>query len=145
LLILASQSHVKFLLFKPVDEKMKAQYKIMKSKNVISEEAIEQLHEYFSKKRKFFDLPLDPGGTPFQKKVWSSLLQIPYGKTFSYSLQAKLIQQPSACRAVGSANGKNPLPIFIPCHRVIAASGTLGGFSAGIQVKKFLLKLEQSN
>lgn len=84
-------------------------------------------------------------GTPFQQKVWKELSKIPYGKTISYRELAKRVGSPKAFRAVGNANGKNPFPLIIPCHRVIAADGSLGGYSCGIQIKKDLLKIEGLN
>lgn len=106
--------------------------------------AVQQLEEYFEGKRQEFDLPFDVQGTPFQKKVWTELSRIPYGKTCSYGDVAKRIKQAKAMRAVGTANGKNPLCVVVPCHRVIAADGSLGGYSGGLDVKKKLLKLEGS-
>ena len=105
-------------------------------------DTIQQLREYFSGKRQTFDLPLAPAGTPFQRSVWRCLEQIPYGVTISYSDLAKRAGKPKASRAAGQANGKNPLPIVIPCHRVIAADGTLGGFGGGLPTKVTLLRLE---
>jgi len=105
-------------------------------------EAIRQLHEYFAGKRAAFDLPLAPAGTAFQRKVWRQLQEIPYGETISYGELARRIGNPKASRAVGSANGANPLPIVIPCHRVIAGDGTLGGFGGGLPAKQTLLALE---
>ncbi len=105
-------------------------------------EAIRQLREYFSGKRRDFDLPLSPEGTAFQKSVWRQLGQIPYAATISYGELAKRVGNPKASRAVGSANGKNPIPIVIPCHRVIAAGGKLGGFGGGLPTKIALLELE---
>lgn len=101
-----------------------------------------QLREYFAGKRRAFDLPLAPGGTEFQRSVWSVLQTIPYGRTWSYLDVANAIGKPSACRAVGAANGANPLPIVVPCHRVIGTNGSLTGFGGGIDVKKKLLALE---
>ncbi|MDR1526163.1 MAG: methylated-DNA--[protein]-cysteine S-methyltransferase [Dysgonamonadaceae bacterium] len=101
-----------------------------------------QLDEYFSGERKTFDLPLAPVGTAFQQKVWALLLQIPYGKTISYAQLAQSAGNPKACRAVGSANGKNPVAIIIPCHRVINTGGKWGGYAYGLDVKKQLLELE---
>ena len=103
-----------------------------------------QLDEYFAGKRKKFDLPLSPKGTVFQRTVWKQLQEIPYGKTISYSQLAKSINNPKACRAVGSANGKNPVIIIIPCHRVIASNGGLGGYACGLDIKKQLLELEKN-
>lgn len=105
-------------------------------------EAVIQLNAYFSGHLHAFSLPLSPEGTAFQKIVWQGLQQIPYGETLSYAGLAALIGHSKACRAVGNANGKNPLPILIPCHRVIAADGCLGGYSAGAGVKERLLALE---
>ena len=114
------------------------------STNPIIVEACKQFDEYFAGTRQVFDLPLSPqGGTPFQQTVWKQLLEIPYGKTISYAQLAQAINNPKACRAVGSANGKNPISIIIPCHRVIAADGSLGGYASGLVVKKQLLDLEE--
>jgi methylated-DNA-[protein]-cysteine S-methyltransferase len=102
-----------------------------------------QLEEYFAGKRLVFRLPLDlDQGTGFQRRVWHALLQIPYGRTLSYKEVAHVIGQPSAVRAVGSANGANPLPIVVPCHRVVSSDGTMGGYGGGLQVKQQLLELE---
>jgi methylated-DNA-[protein]-cysteine S-methyltransferase len=105
-------------------------------------EAERQLSEYFTGKRTQFELPLDPRGTEFQKTVWRALQQIPFGKTKSYAEIAKSIGAPRASRAVGAANGKNPLPIVVPCHRVIGARGALTGFGGGLETKARLLTLE---
>jgi len=101
-----------------------------------------QLGEYFAGSRRTFDLPLAPRGTPFQRSVWSVLQTIPYGQTWSYLQVARTIGKPSACRAVGAANGANPLPIIVPCHRVIGTNGALTGFGGGIDTKRRLLALE---
>jgi len=106
-------------------------------------EAVRQLREYFAGERSDFDLPLAPKGTEFQRSVWRQLQEIPYGTTISYGELARRVGNPKASRAVGSANGKNPLPIVIPCHRVIAGDGTLGGFGGGLPTKQSLLALEQ--
>lgn len=106
-------------------------------------QAIEQLEEYFAGRRLVFRLPLDlDQGTPFQRRVWKALLDIPYGATVTYKDIATAIGQPSAVRAVGSANGSNPIPIVVPCHRVIAAGGKIGGYGGGIPVKTKLLDIE---
>lgn len=102
-----------------------------------------QLEEYFEGARRKFDLPLVPEGTPFQQRVWRALLDIPYGETISYGELASRIGQPSASRAVGLANGSNPLPIVIPCHRVIGANGKLTGYGGGLPIKERLLALER--
>jgi methylated-DNA-[protein]-cysteine S-methyltransferase len=104
--------------------------------------AREQLAAYFAGERFHFDLLLDLAGTPFQKRVWQELLQIPYGATISYVELARRVGQPKAARAVGSANGRNPIAIVIPCHRVIAADGSLGGYGGGLDRKKWLLDHE---
>jgi len=101
-----------------------------------------QLRAYFEGELFGFDLPLGPEGTPFQRAVWNALLDIPYGMTSSYSELAMRLGQPAAVRAVGAANGQNPLPIVIPCHRVIGRSGDLVGFGGGIAAKRYLLELE---
>lgn len=107
-------------------------------------QTISQLDEYFTGDRRHFDLPLDPIGTEFQRMVWRSLSQIEYGSTLSYSEQAASLGRPSAVRAVASANGRNPISIVIPCHRVIAASGRLGGFAGGLDAKNWLLNNEHA-
>jgi methylated-DNA-[protein]-cysteine S-methyltransferase len=104
--------------------------------------AITQLEQYFAGKRRAFDLPLAPRGTDFQRRVWRLLTEIPYGKTISYGELARRIGKPSASRAVGLANGANPLPIVVPCHRVIGADGSLTGFGGGLPIKRKLLALE---
>jgi methylated-DNA-[protein]-cysteine S-methyltransferase len=101
-----------------------------------------QLEEYFAGQRKRFDLTFNLSGTHFQKQVWRELFKIPFGKTVSYKDIAQRIKNPKAVRAVGSANGKNPVCIIIPCHRVIAADGSIGGYSGGLHKKRQLLKLE---
>ena len=102
-----------------------------------------QFEEYFAGERTTFDLPLHPLGTPFQKAVWQELARIPYGITISYGELARRIEQPLAVRAVGAANGRNPLPIVLPCHRVIGSNGSLTGFGGGLPTKRYLLALEQ--
>ena len=104
-----------------------------------------QLDEYFQGKRTIFSLPFKLTGTPFQLAVWKELQNIPYGKTTSYKEIAQKINKPKACRAVGMANNKNPLPIIIPCHRVIGSNGKLIGYAGGLKLKNYLLKLEQSH
>ncbi len=104
--------------------------------------AVRQLQAYLAGELQEFDLPLDPTGTPFQMQVWKALRAIPYGETRSYVGIANAIGAPKAVRAVGGANGRNPIPIVVPCHRVIGANGALTGFGGGIEIKKFLLALE---
>ena len=105
-------------------------------------EAERQLDEYFAGRRNTFTVPLDPAGTAFQRKVWSALLTIPFGQTRSYGQVARQIGHPDAVRAVGAANGRNPIAIVTPCHRVIGATGKLTGFAGGLDAKAFLLALE---
>jgi methylated-DNA-[protein]-cysteine S-methyltransferase len=105
-------------------------------------EAVLQLQEYFNKKRTDFDFKLNPKGTEFQQKVWKSLLEIPYGKTISYMDQTKKLGDVKAIRAVASANGKNPLWIVVPCHRVIGTNGSLTGYAGGLSRKKWLIEHE---
>jgi methylated-DNA-[protein]-cysteine S-methyltransferase len=105
---------------------------------------VKQLEGYFSGKRKSFNIAFDIQGTDFQKRVWEKLSQIPYGKTNSYKQIAMLLNS-KAFRAVGSANGRNPLSIIVPCHRVIAANGTLGGYAGGLKIKKALLAIEHKS
>jgi methylated-DNA-[protein]-cysteine S-methyltransferase len=105
----------------------------------------EELSEYFAGKHKTFTLPLNPQGTPFQKRVWEILCTIGYGETISYAQEAEQFGNPKAVRAVASANGRNPIAIVIPCHRVIATGGGLGGYSGGVEKKEFLLELEKKS
>lgn len=105
-------------------------------------EAKAQLDAYFASKLERFDLPLAPKGTPFQQQVWKSLLAIPYGETCSYARQAELLGNPKAIRAMASANGANPISIFIPCHRVIGKDGNLRGYAGGLDNKRALLTIE---
>ena len=105
-------------------------------------EAVRQLREYFEGRRTEFDLPLAPEGTLFQRTVWRRLRDIPYGETISYGELARRAGNPKASRAVGAANGANPIPVVIPCHRVIGADGTLTGFGGGLPIKRKLLALE---
>lgn len=104
-----------------------------------------QLDEYFQGKRTTFSLPFKLTGTPFQLTVWKELQNIPYGQTTSYKEIAQKINKPKACRAVGMANNKNPLPIIIPCHRVIGSNGKLIGYAGGLKLKNYLLELEKSH
>ena len=103
---------------------------------------VRELAEYFAGRRRDFTIELAPKGTPFQRDVWNELLRIPYGGTISYAELARRIGRPSAVRAVGAANGANPIPVIIPCHRVIGANGTLTGYGGGIERKQWLLALE---
>lgn len=107
-----------------------------------SDRAADELREYFAGERTSFTLPLAPSGTDFQRKVWLALREIPYGVTESYGEVAQRIGQPTASRAVGLANGRNPIAIIVPCHRVIGASGTLTGYAGGLERKRWLLDHE---
>lgn len=107
------------------------------------DEAARQLDEYFAGRRTDFDLPLRPSGTPFQRQVWAALREIPYAWTISYGELARRIGQPHASRAVGLANGRNPISVIVPCHRVIGANGALTGYGGGLERKRHLLALEE--
>lgn len=110
----------------------------------VMDQAREQLDAYFARKRQAFDLPIALKGTPFQLRVWAELRRIAYGQTISYRELARRVGQPDASRAVGSANAANPIALLIPCHRVIASDGTLGGFAGGVSVKRALLDHERT-
>jgi methylated-DNA-[protein]-cysteine S-methyltransferase len=116
---------------------------VLKNSDTI-EKTSTQLGEYFNGSRKAFDLPIRLAGTDFQMKVWAALQEIPYGQTVSYKDLAQIIGHPRAYRAVGSANHHNPLPIIIPCHRVIKNGGLLGGYGGGVLMKEQLLQLEKN-
>jgi methylated-DNA-[protein]-cysteine S-methyltransferase len=107
--------------------------------------AFRELEEYFAGARRDFDLPLNPHGTPFQRAVWNALLKIPYGQTRAYKDIALAVGRPKAYRAVGMANNRNPVAVFIPCHRVIGAGGQLVGYGGGLDKKQYLLDLERRN
>ena len=109
-----------------------------------NEDACRQLEEYFNETRSEFDLPLDLHGTDFQKAVWNSVAEVPYGQTRTYGQIAEDIGNPGSIRAVGAANGANPVPIVIPCHRIIGADGSLTGYGGGIEIKRKLLVLEKN-
>ena len=112
------------------------------SPTALTNEAATQLMEYFAGKRRTFSLPLAPKGTPFQKEVWQALSSIPYGQTRSYADIAAQVGRPKAFRAVGMANNRNPIPIIIPCHRVVGSSGDRVGYAYGTRIKRYLLELE---
>lgn len=114
-------------------------------RDAMAKMAAEQLIEYFRGTRRQFDLPLAPHGTTFQQRVWDALKEIPYGETASYGEIARAIGMPGAARAVGAANGRNPIPIVIPCHRVIGSQGRLTGYGGGLKIKRQLLDLERRN
>lgn len=112
--------------------------------SVLTQSATQQIKEYIKGQRKVFDLPLAPSGTEFQQRVWRQLQRLEYGQTASYVDIAKALNKPTASRAVGAANGKNPIGIVIPCHRVIGANGSLTGYAGGLDRKSFLLRLESA-
>ena len=126
-----------YLRDKDIDED-----KVVIEESDLIKRAYIQIDEYIKGKRKIFDLPLNPNGTEFQKKVWKALTEIPYGETTSYKDIAVTLGNEKACRAVGMANNKNPIPIIIPCHRVIGANKKLVGYVGGLDLKKMLLNLE---
>ena len=103
-----------------------------------------QLEEYFAGKRQEFDIPLDLTGTEFQRAAWSALASVPFGETRSYRQQAEAIGRPKAVRAIGAANGRNPVPIVLPCHRIVGSDGSLTGYGGGLPIKEFLLSHEQA-
>lgn len=109
----------------------------------VVDEAIRQLREYLDGTRREFDLPLDPEGTPFQQKVWDVLRAIPYGETITYGEQARRLGDPRRARAVGAANGRNPIAVIVPCHRVVGADGSLTGYAGGVERKDWLLRHER--
>jgi methylated-DNA-[protein]-cysteine S-methyltransferase len=143
LYLVASEKGLRAVLWKKGDAPLVRSLKGAAPEIKILSRAARELKEYFACKRAKFDLPLDMSGTTFQKRVWGELRRIPYGRTLSYKEVARRIQNPGAVRAVGAANGQNPLCVVIPCHRVIGADGTLGGYSAGLSIKSRLLNLEQ--
>jgi len=142
LLLAADEQGLQLIEFHSPRHPMARLEKWAKGKNSVLEATRAQLEEYFAGTRKQFDLPLAPQGTPFQKEVWHTLATIPYGETISYAQLAQRVGKPTAMRAVGAANGRNPLPIVLPCHRVIGADGSLTGFGGGLPTKQFLLELE---
>jgi methylated-DNA-[protein]-cysteine S-methyltransferase len=113
--------------------------------NRLERQVAHELREYFAGKRKDFTFPIDASGSDFNKRVWERVARIPYGQTVTYGEIAREFEKPGAARAVGTANGRNPIPIVVPCHRVVAAGGKLGGFGGGLPLKRKLLDLECSN
>lgn len=136
MLAVANESALIYLDF--IDEKVE----IQNSDNPILLKLEQELKEYFAKKLKTFSIALCANGTEFQKGVWDTLLKIPYSSTISYADEAKLFGNSKATRAVANANGKNPISILIPCHRVISSDGSIGGYGGGVHRKEFLLRLE---
>lgn len=111
--------------------------------SAVLDQAERELREYFLRERRAFDVPLAPRGTPFQLSVWEEVCRIPYGETRAYIDIARALGNEKACRAVGRANNRNPLPLFVPCHRVIGRDGSLVGYAGGMAAKKWLLRMEQ--
>lgn len=144
LYLVASEKGLQGIYWKRQPVPMMKTLRALSSEVKVLAVAQSQLDQYFRGKRRDFDLPMDIQGTDFQKRVWTELNQIPYGKTISYRELANRIDNENAARAVGTANGRNPLCIIIPCHRVIASDGTLGGYSGGLEIKARLLQLEQA-
>jgi O-6-methylguanine DNA methyltransferase len=149
--LVASSKGLIRLINKLADEKSIEKHLTQLTKGNISKKPLhfkdltKQFSLYFDGKLKKFDHPLDLRlGTPFQQKVWKKLLTIPHGKTRSYKWLAQAIKNPQASRAVGNANGKNPLSIIIPCHRVVKGNGDMGGYTGGVSLKRLLLELEQA-
>jgi methylated-DNA-[protein]-cysteine S-methyltransferase len=141
LLLAGSQAALRHVSFSAGKHGVTIEPQWTEDRNIFAE-AIRQLTEYFAGERKTFRLELDPSGTEFQRSVWRELREIPYGETISYKQLAERISKPKAVRAVGAANGANPIPIIIPCHRVIGHDGSLTGFGGGLPLKKRLLELE---
>ena len=143
LIIVASDTGVQSLLFENELNSLPTFKDLKVSKNhPILFQCKQELYEYFKGRRLHFSVPLEPQGTDFQKKVWSALEKIPFGKTISYSEQAQRMRRNKSVRAVAAANGRNPIPIIIPCHRVIASTGHLHGYAGGLDLKRKLLEFE---
>ena len=142
--LIASEKHLCAVMFNAGKNGEWKKDSVAVENHPILDQASAQLAEYFSGKRQVFDVPLDPQGTEFRKRAWKQLCKIPYGKTVSYGEQARGMGDAKKARAIGQANGENPICIIIPCHRVIGANGALTGFGGGITVKKFLLELEKT-
>jgi len=143
LVLVCDEQYVYALIYKNNWPTFKSNFPLAKKgANDLTLKAERQLSEYFSGKRKTFSLPLKSNGTFFQESAWQVLAEIPYGKTISYEFQAQKMKNSKAVRAVGSANGKNPLSILIPCHRVTGKNGSLRGYAGGVNQKKYLLELE---
>lgn len=142
LLLAADDTHLQVLELETPAHPVKRGDDWQPGRNAVLDAAQAQLDQYFAGTRQQFDLPLAPQGTEFQCAVWWTLADIPYGQTISYAQLASRIGKPTAMRAVGSANGRNPLSIVLPCHRVIGADGSLTGYGGGLPIKTFLLNLE---
>lgn len=141
-LLVAGDGEELHLISFPEGSRTKQPMKIWRRDDSVFESVFKQLAAYFAGELVQFDVPLRFSGTDFQKKVWTALLDIPFGQTWSYGQLANEIKRPTASRAVGAANGANPIPIIIPCHRVIGADKALTGFGGGLETKEFLLRHE---
>ncbi len=139
--LVANQTHIREIRFSR-SAQGRASSPPSEEGSPLIDELVSQLGAYFEGQLQTFDLPLDPVGTDFQKNVWQALLRIPYATTISYGEIAARIERPAASRAVGAANGQNPIPIIVPCHRVIGSDGSLTGYGGGLDIKKILLELE---
>lgn len=142
LLIAGDDANLLFLEFLAPGDPLPRGYEWHPGDNDVLRRTQAQLAEYFAGQRRVFDLPLSPQGTGFQRQVWWELANIPFGTTISYATLAARVGRPTATRAVGAANGRNPLSIVLPCHRVIGADGSLTGYGGGLPIKVFLLRLE---
>lgn len=142
LLLAADDTHLHGIWFGASRHPQPPAARLHEGDNALLRETRSQLDGYFAGQRRDFELPLQPAGTAFQREVWAMLARIPYGETWSYGELARRIGKPAAVRAVGAANGRNPIPIVLPCHRVIGADGSLTGFGGGLPTKAFLLRLE---
>ena len=147
LTLIASDEGIAHILFekeKETDASLRTDVPLADAVDEVLDEAVSQLEEYFAGSRRDFDLPLDLDGTDFQREAWLALADVPYGETTTYGEQAQRIGRPGAFRAVGAANGQNPIPIVLPCHRIIGADGSLTGFGGGLDVKQKLLDHERA-
>lgn len=144
LTIAGDDAGLHFILFRTGKQSANPQPDWEESNGGVVREASQQLKAYFGEKLTKFDLPLRPEGTPFQLSVWRELERIPFGEVISYGELARRVGRPNASRAVGAANGQNPIPIVVPCHRVIGSNGKLTGYGGGLEVKEALLALERA-
>ena len=147
LTVVASDAGVRFCMFDNESHpKSMAGMKIVEDPgHPVVAQAVQQLNEYFSGTRQHFSVKVDLHGTDFQVAAWKALAQVPYGQTWSYAQQAASIGRPTATRAIGAANGRNPVAVILPCHRIIGANGALTGFGGGISTKQWLLEHEKKN
>lgn len=144
ILLAADDAALRVLEFSPADRPVRPLAAWQQGDNPVLRRAVRQLEEYFAGRRHRFDLPLASSGTPFQETVWAALMDIPWGETRTYGELAASIGRPTASRAVGAANGRNPISIIRPCHRVIGADGSLTGYGGGLPAKRWLLEIEGS-